>query len=306
MTEPLDPVDELLDAYFDFLEGVGEEPSLDHLTAEQRAEAEQLISSLKAAQGIDPEASRPSLAALMARAGPRQEVTRQEVTSPESLGAEMQGSLRRSADARARVVGDAAAQAAGLASALVVYARGLRIRVLVVAGEGVDVEAAYGARVPAIAAVFGAFPDTNAVLLTTVDLTPLGVIVDRDDIVTAIETPSGRARPPRLSRPVLDSTEACTRYLIEAMPAFEPFEHLASRHAATSVDVVDVDHVIEAAVEEVATSGARARLASKKEAWRAIGRVEGVFIARVLRGALSGEFDETSFRQQIEELVEVA
>ena len=66
MTEPQDPVDELLDAYFDYLEGVGEEPSLDHLTGEQRAEAEQLIASLKAAQGIDPEASRPSLAALMA------------------------------------------------------------------------------------------------------------------------------------------------------------------------------------------------------------------------------------------------
>jgi hypothetical protein len=305
VTEPLDPVDELLDAYFDFVEGVGEEPSLDHLTAEQRAEAGRLISSLKAAQGIDPEASRPSLAALMARAGTRQEVTRQEVTPPESLGAEMQAALRQSADVRARVVSDVAAQAAGLASALVVYARGLRIRVLV-AGEGADVEAAYGARVPAIAAVFGAFPDTNAVLLTTVDLTPLGVIVDRDDIVTAIETPSGRARPPRISRPVLDSTEACVRYLIEAMPAFEPFEHLASRHAATSVDVVDVDHVIEAAIEEVATSGARARLASKKEAWRAIGRAEGVFIAGVLRGALGGEFDETSFRQRIEELVEVA
>jgi hypothetical protein len=68
MTEPRDPVDELLDAYFDYLEGVGEEPSLDHLTTEQRAEAEQLIASLKAAQGINPESSRPSLAALMAPA----------------------------------------------------------------------------------------------------------------------------------------------------------------------------------------------------------------------------------------------
>ena len=46
MTESQDPVDELLDAYFDYLEGVGEEPSIDHLTGEQRAEAEQLIASL--------------------------------------------------------------------------------------------------------------------------------------------------------------------------------------------------------------------------------------------------------------------
>lgn len=300
MTQPLDPVDEFLDAYFDCLEGVGEEPSLDHLTPEQRAEAERLIASLRAAQGIDPEASRPSLAALMARAG-----ARQAATSPESFGAELQVALRRSADPLARVTGDAAAQAAGLASALVVHARGLRIRVLV-AGDGAAVEAAYGSRVPAIAAVFGAFPDTNAVLLTTVGATPLGAIVDRDDISTAIETPSGRARPPRISRPVLDATQACTHYLIEAIPALEPFEHLADQHAATSVDVVDLDHVVDAAVEEIATSGARARLASKKEAWGIIGPSEAAFIAGALRGALANEFDETSFRQQVEELVDVA
>jgi hypothetical protein len=300
MTESQDPVDELLDAYFDYLEGVGEEPSLDHLTTEQRAEAERLIASLKAAQGIDPEASRPSLAALMARAG-----ARHEASTPESLAAEIQTALRRSADPRARVVGDVAAQAAGLASALVIYARGLRIRVLV-ADEGADVDATYVAGVPAIAAVFGAFPDSNAVLVTTLDPMPLGAIVDRDDIVTAIETPSGRARPPRISRPVLYSAEACAHYLMETMPAFEPFEHLASQHAATSVDVVDVDHLAAGAVEEIAASGARARLVAKKDAWGSLGRPEAALIATALRRALGGEFDETSFRQQVEELVDVA
>jgi hypothetical protein len=300
MTESQDPVDELLDAYFDYLEGVGEVPSLDHLTTEQRAEAERLIASLKAAQGIDPEASRPSLAALMARAG-----AREEARSPESLAAVIQTALRRSADPRARVVGDVAAQAAGLASALVIYARGLRIRVLV-ADEGADVDAAYAAGVPAIAAVFGAFPDSNAVLVTTVDPMPLGAIVDRDDIVTAIETPSGRARPPRISRPVLYSAEACAHYLMETMPAFEPFEHLASQHAATSVDVVDVDHLAAGAVEEIAASGARARLVAKKDSWGSLGHPEAALIATALRGALGGEFDETSFRQRVEELVDVA
>ncbi len=300
MTEPQDPVDELLDAYFDYLEGVGEEPSLDHMTSEQRAEAEQLIASLKAAHGIDPEASRPSLAALMARAS-----AREDASSPESLGADIQAALRRSADPRARVVGDAAAQAAGLASALVIYARGLRIRVLV-AFKSADVDAAYVAAVPTIAAVFGAFPDSNAVLVTTVGPLPLGAIVDRDDIVTAIETPSGHAQPPRISRPVLYSAEACVHYLMETMPAFEPFEHLASQHAATWVDVVDVDRITAVAVEEIVASGARARLVAKKDAWGSLGHPEAAFIATTLRRALGGEFDETSFRQQVEELVDVA
>ena len=301
MTEPRDPVDELLDAYFDYLEGVGEEPSLDHLTSELRAEAKQLISSLKAAQGMDPEASRPSLAALMARSS-----ARQEVISVESLGANIQSALRQSADARARVAGDVAAQAAGLASALVIYARGLRIRVLVV-DDGADIDAAYAASVPSIAAVFGAFPDSNAVLVTNVERVPLGVIVDRDDIVTAIETPSGRARPPRISRPVLYAPDACAHYVTETMPAFEPFEHLASHHATlSSADVVDVDHMAAGAVEEIAASGVRARLAAKKDSWASLGGSEAALIATALRRALAGEFDETSFRQQVEELVDVA
>lgn len=301
MTEPQDPVDELLDAYFDYLEGVGEEPSLDHLTSEQRAEAEQLISSLKAAQGIDPEASRPSLAALMAMAS-----ARQDAISVETLGANIRTALRRSADPRARVTDDVAAQAAGLASALVIYARGLRIRVLVV-DDGADIDAAYAASVPSIAAVFGAFPDSNAVLVTNVDPTPLGAIVDRDDIVTAIETPSGRARPPRISRPVLYSPDACAHYVTETMPAFEPFEHLASHHAAmSSVDVVDVDHIAAGAIEEIVVSGARARLAAKKDSWASLGGPEAALIATALRRALAGEFDDASFRQQVEELVDVA
>jgi hypothetical protein len=301
MTEPQDPVDELLDAYFDYLEGVGEEPSLDHLTSEQRAEAEQLISSLKAAQGMDPEASRPSLAALMARAN-----ARQNAISVESLGANIQTALRRSADPRARVASDVAAQAAGLASALVIYARGLRIRVLVV-DEGADIDAAYAASVPSIAAVFGAFPDSNAVLVTNVDPIPIGVIVDRDDVVTAIETPSGRAQSPRISRPVLYSPDACAHYVTETIPAFEPFEHLASHHAAmSSADVVDVDHIAAGAIEEIATSGARARLAAKKDSWASLGGPEAALIATALRRALAGEFDEALFRQQVEELVDVA
>lgn len=301
MTEPQDPVDELLDAYFDYLEGVGEEPSLDHLTSEQRAEAEQLISSLKAAQGMDPEASRPSLAALMARAS-----ARQDGISVESLGANIQTALRRRADPRARVAGDVAAQSAGLASALVIYARGLRIRVLVV-DEGADIDAAYAASVPSIAAVFGAFPDSNAVLVTNLDPIPLGAIVDRDDIVTAIETPSGRARPPRISRPVLHSPDACAHYVTETMPAFEPFEHLASHYTAmSSVDIVDVDRIAADAVEEIAASGARARLAAKKDAWASLGGPETALLATALRRALAGEFDDTSLRQQVEELVDVA
>ena len=299
MTEPRDLVEEILDAYFDYLEGLGEEPSLDHLSDEQRAEAEQLIASLKAAEGINPEATRPPTAALLARAADRQ-----DTATVSSFGAALQGALRGQLDRRAQVVVDAASQAAGLRAGLVAHVRGLRIRV-VVETVRTDIDAAYVAQVPAIAALFGAFPDTNAVLLAALGDSPAGAIVDRDDIVTAIETPSGRRRPPRISRPVMDPVEASVRYVSEVIPAFEPFAYLTADNVATS-DGLDVENLVAVATHEIVTSGERARLTAKKTAWTSLGPRETGAITEALHGAIAGNYDEAAFRQQIEALVGVA
>jgi hypothetical protein len=180
----------------------------------------------------------------------------------------------------------------------------LRLRTLV-DSDGGDLDTTYAARVPAIAAVFGAFPDTNAVLLTSVGLMTVGAIVDRDDVVTAIETPSGKPRPPRIRRPVTSPAEACLQYAAEVMPMFEPFQYVATS-AATSPDVLDVAAVVTTAIEDVVTSGARARLTAKKSAWTSLGEREAIGIAAALRAAASGEFDSAEFSRQIDELVEVA
>lgn len=299
MTPPIDPVDEVLDAYFDYLEGIGEEPALDHLSDEQRAQAERLIASLNAAQGMEPEASRPSIAALIVRASERK-----EARAAEQLAESLEVDLQHLADPRARVTEDVAAQAAGLDSRLVVHLRGLRLRALV-DSDGRDLDATYTAHVPAIAGVFGAFPDTNAVLLTSVGGTTVGAIVDRDDVVTAIETPSGEARPPRIRRPVTSPAEACLQYAAEVMPMFEPFDYVTTS-AAVSSDVLDVETTVTAAIEEVVASGARARVTAKKSAWTSLGEREAVGIAAALRAAASGDFDTAEFSRQIDELVEVA
>src|SRR5688500_3737497 len=116
MTHPYDAVDEALDAYFAFLEGIAEEPRLDHLCYNERTEAEQLIASLRAARGIDPEATRPSLAALIARsqAAP-------PAASEGAIEQTLQAGLQQSADANALVVPDVASAAAGLTSRFVVH-----------------------------------------------------------------------------------------------------------------------------------------------------------------------------------------
>jgi hypothetical protein len=89
------------------------------------------------------------------------------------------------------------------------------------------------------------------------------------------------------------------------MPMFEPFDYVASSAAAGS-DVLDVEGTVTSAIEEVVTSGARARVEAKKSAWAILGEREAVAIAEVLRTATSGEFDTAEFDRQIDALVEVA
>lgn len=61
-----DEVEAVIQAFLDYLEGVGPEPTLDHLDEERRNEAAALIGSLRAGRGMDPYASRPSIEAMLA------------------------------------------------------------------------------------------------------------------------------------------------------------------------------------------------------------------------------------------------
>jgi hypothetical protein len=60
------PVDEVIAAFLDHLENGGPEPSLDHLTQDERTEASELIDLIKDARGVDFYRSRPSLDAVLA------------------------------------------------------------------------------------------------------------------------------------------------------------------------------------------------------------------------------------------------
>jgi hypothetical protein len=121
MTHDIDPVDEVLDAYFDFLEHGGDEPSLDHLTPADRAEADQLIASLKAGRGINPQASRPSLAALLAH-----EPAGTSVGDVADVAGLLEADLRQEIAGGCDVVPDVAALAAGIDSDLITASPGPR------------------------------------------------------------------------------------------------------------------------------------------------------------------------------------
>ena len=109
----------------------------------------------------------------------------------------IQDHLRLTVDHRAVVTTDPASDALGLASTWVIQARGMRIRV-VPETTSENLDDALTGRAEDIARVFSAFPETHAVLYSTMGQSPLAVVVDRGDVQGAIETPSGEIREPRL------------------------------------------------------------------------------------------------------------
>ena len=108
----------------DYLEGDRDAPPTpEDLPEDQRRAAKAFIDSITAARGVDPYASRPSIEQLLA--------SRSQTSDRISeLGELLQDHLRLTVDPRALVTPDAASTAVGLASALVIQARGMRIRVV--------------------------------------------------------------------------------------------------------------------------------------------------------------------------------
>ena len=287
--------------YLDYVEGLRTTPPSTHaLSDADRRATERWVKSLNIARGIDPHASRPSVADLLSRVG-----ASELAASEAELGETLLTGLRDNVDPGSVVVSDVASIEAGLASRMLVQARGVRVRVLI-QDPGTDIDSAYGQRIAGIAAVFGAFPDTSAALLTTLGPEPLAVVVDRDDIVSAIETPSGQSRPPRIRRSISDPVLACQQFFLEAIPRFDAFDYLAVPWTGSTSDLIDRDRLTAAAVERIVTAGQRARLEVKRIAWSGLGTTETKELSAWLKEAMQGGLEEADYRRRLAELVEAA
>ncbi len=66
MSESDDPVDPVILAFLDHLEGLGPRPTLDHLAAADRVRATAHLDGMSTARGLDPYRSRPTVHALLA------------------------------------------------------------------------------------------------------------------------------------------------------------------------------------------------------------------------------------------------
>ena len=299
MTSERDDLSKFQDAYLDYLEGDRDEPpALKDLPEEQRRAAKAFIDSITAARGVDPYASRPSIEQLLASRSQTSDRTSE-------LGEVLQNHLRFTVDHRALVTPDAASAAIGLASALVIQARGMRIRVVPEANSA-DLDYALTRRAEDIARVFSAFPDSHAVLFTTTGQGPRAVIVDRGDVQGAIETPSGEMRAPRLRRSITDAATACEVWLMGMIPEFQPLSTDLLEPTAAPELALEPYQLASKVVDEVSTAGTRARIEAKRATWGDFGGPEAQRLAAIVQEAQLGQLSEEDYKLRLDELVGIA
>ena len=299
MTNERDVLNKFRDAYLDYLEGVRDEPpALEDLPEEQRRAAEAFIKSITAARGVDPHASRPSIEQLL---GSWSRIS----DAASMLGELLQDHLRLTVDSRALVTPDAASAAVGLASTLVIQARGMRMRVVEeTTSENLDY--ALVSRAEDIANVFSAFPDSHAVLYTTTGQELNAVVLDRGDVHGAIETPSGERRAPRMRRSVAAATTACEVWLKGIVPEFEPLRADLLDPVTAPESALDPLHLANRVVSEVSAAGVRARVEAKRITWRDFGDAEAQHLAAIVEEAQRGHLSEEVYKSHLDKIVRVA
>ena len=298
MTTEHDELRMFQEAYLDYLEGDRDgPPTLDNLGGEERQMAEAFIGAIKAARGIDPYASRPSIERLL-------ESRSKKTGTPRNLRNTLQHHLRETVDAEAVVMVDAASGATGLDSILVIQARGIRMRVVEERSDNLD--SALARRSDGIGRVFSTFPDCQAVLYTTSGQDPRGVVLARGDVYGAIETPSGEERPPRLPRSVVATATACEVWLKGLIPEFKPLSKELLEGATATQPSVDAFELASKVVDEVSASGARARIEAKREVWGRFGGREARQLAALVEDARNGRLSTESYKSRVDDLSGIA
>ncbi len=287
-----DYVDQVIQEYLSYLEDGAPEPSLDHLTPEDRALAEDLIHSLNAGRGIDPYQSRPSLDALL-----RGTELEDALAVPTPVGLSLDAvriEIVSSLGSASEPIVDAAAQAEGIQSDAVVRFGALRIRVQfrddVPTLEGlsqIDPRTSAGP-------VFGRFPETAAVVVVIGDPEFSSVAIDPYDTEEFIGTPDGRTYPPRLTRPILPLYDTLRRLADELAPDL-------SVDAGDHHQPIDLTAIIHAecsrAQAMVVSEGKKARTDAKRETWHAFD--EHQLLVALCEEAAAGELTESDLDERI-------
>jgi hypothetical protein len=288
-----DPVDAAIAAYMNYLENDGPEPSLDHLTDEQRREALELISVIEDARGVDFYRSPPPLDAVLTGSELGHQISPPLTVglSIDAIRVDVVGSLGSAAEP----IIDAAAQAEGIRSDAVVRFGALRIRIQF--RDDVPTVSDLGRIDPRAVAgpIFGRFPETAAVVVIIGDDDRSGVAIDPYDTEEFIGTPDGETYPPRITRPVLPLYDTLRSLVDELAP------DLAVGGGEDHHEPVDLAEIAEEecadAQAAVVTEGRRARTDAKKETWGAFDELP--LLVSFCQSAAAGHLSEVELDERI-------
>lgn len=288
-----DPVDEVVQAYLDYLEEGAPEPSLDHLTPEDRALAKDLIDSLKAGRGIDPYHSRPSLHTLLADTdlAPLLEEPVNTGLSLDAIRVEVVSAL----GAASEPIVDSAAEDEGVRSNAVSRCGSLRIRFQYRDDIASAADLALVDPREAVAAVHGRFSETAATVLIIGDPELSSVAIDQYDTEEFIGSPDGRIHPPRITRPVLPLFDTLRRLVDELAPDLS-VDAIADDHEPLELaDIIETE--CRDACAAIVAEGNKSRTDAKKEEWPVFDGQD--FLAALAGDAVSGGLTEAEMSERI-------
>jgi hypothetical protein len=288
-----DPVEAVIVAYLDHLEHGGSEPSLDHLAEDDRIRAEQLIGLMRDGRGIDVYRSRPSLDRLLA--GTEFE---DWATPPATDGLSIEAirdDVVTSLGSLSTPIADGAAQNEGIRSDAVIRLGSLRIRVQF--RDDITTPAMLSDVDPRAAAgpVFGAFPDTAAVVLVIGDEELSSVAIGPFDIEDFIGAPDGQVHQPSITRPILGLFDTLRRVVDELAPDLTGTDVMDGHEPVELATIIGAECA--AACTAVATEGKKARTDAKKEIWADFD--ETALLAILVEDASTGELSEADLDERL-------
>jgi hypothetical protein len=276
MSKKTDPVDDVMLAFLDYLEGAAERPTLDHLAEQDRERAQRLMGSLQAGRGIDPHASRPSVEAMLAGAGLTTLLGPVNKVTAAAVDLTTVRDVLSAIDDRAQVD----IESHGVQGGVVVYTYlDLRARFLLVDTETPAVSNELRAFVGSL---FEADPDTVRVGLVARNGELVTQLLSADDLGATITAPLGQ--PHTHWQSPLPLALAVRRMLEQSAPEWDQFDF--DQTLSAPLDVATIAAAAARAVIE--RQAARAYRGDKARAYRSLVGQEGLFAELVARVSSRG------------------
>lgn len=272
-----DPVDAVILAFLDHLEGAAPRPTLDHLADDDRRRAEAHLTGLLAARGIDPHASRPSIESLLVDTPFGGLLPALRPADGDRIDLRSAQRVLEGVDPRALVEID---RAGSLGATLRLSYLDLRARFVLIPTAAPALTETVRALVEAL---FEADPDTSRVGVVAAGSDELTTqVLSVEDVGDTITTPHGE--PHRRWEPPLPLALAARRMLEQSAPEWPAFDFDQAHSEA--LDLTSI--AAEIARRVIERESARSYRGEKRRAYKALVGQEHAIADLVARISVRG------------------